>query len=247
LPSDLLVESRRGLADELDRIERKRSWWRMPAFSVVFTPMRLLESATLVAMGLALGVYVSTRTPAASPAVDSASAISIIPQDGTVSNLRIVTADATGKVEFFGNISQPLRFEGQMNDERTLQLLSSALQDVSNTGSRLQALEVLSKRSNDASVKELLTWVLVNDENPGVRLKAMEGLKAFAGEENVRAAFMQALRDPNSGIRVGAIEALTPFIDNDAMVSRIQEVTKNDDNSYVRMQGQGLQLVGNKR
>src|SRR5215467_1805439 len=61
VPSDLLVESRKALADELDRIEKKRSWWRMPAFSVVFTPMRLLESAALVAMGLALGVYVSNQ------------------------------------------------------------------------------------------------------------------------------------------------------------------------------------------
>src|SRR5262245_39222600 len=47
VPSDLLVESRRALANELDRIEKNRSWWRMPAFSVVFTPMRLLESAAL--------------------------------------------------------------------------------------------------------------------------------------------------------------------------------------------------------
>lgn len=35
VPSDLLVESRKMLADELDRVERKQSWWRMPAFSVV--------------------------------------------------------------------------------------------------------------------------------------------------------------------------------------------------------------------
>src|SRR5262245_16858041 len=66
VPPDLLIESRKALADELDRIEKKRSWWRVPAFSVVFTPMRLLESAALVAMGLALGVYVSNqqaRTP----------------------------------------------------------------------------------------------------------------------------------------------------------------------------------------
>ena len=45
VPSDLLLESRKALADALDRMENKRSWWRMPAFSVVFTPMRLLESA----------------------------------------------------------------------------------------------------------------------------------------------------------------------------------------------------------
>ena len=61
IPSDLLVESRRGLSDELDRIERKRSWLRVPAFWVVFTPMRLLESVALIAMGLALGVYVSNQ------------------------------------------------------------------------------------------------------------------------------------------------------------------------------------------
>src|SRR6266699_1976091 len=65
VPSDLLVESRKALADQLDRIEKKQSWWRMPAFSVVFTPMRLLESAALVAMGLALGVYVSNQRPIA--------------------------------------------------------------------------------------------------------------------------------------------------------------------------------------
>src|SRR5262245_14083734 len=86
-PSDLLVESRRSLADALDRVERKRSWWRVPAFSVVFTPMRLLESATLIAMGLALGVYVSQHQlpSATSPlsAFDSGTGtVSALPQNG---------------------------------------------------------------------------------------------------------------------------------------------------------------------
>src|SRR6185503_6928215 len=55
LPSDLLIDSRRDLANELDRLEKKRSWWSIPTFSVVFTPMRMLESAALITMGLALG------------------------------------------------------------------------------------------------------------------------------------------------------------------------------------------------
>src|SRR2546428_9350401 len=103
IPSDLLVESRRGLADELDRIEKKRSWWRMPTFSVVFTPMRLLESAALIAMGLALGVYVSNQRPAppqtaGNPVQDGP--ISAIPQNGTISNVRVVRTDpVTGQVE----------------------------------------------------------------------------------------------------------------------------------------------------
>jgi hypothetical protein len=252
-PSDLLVESRRSLADALDRVERKRSWWRVPAFSVVFTPMRLLESATLIAMGLALGVYVSQHqvAPSTSPlsAFDSGTGtISVIPQNGTVSNLRIVSTDPSGSVEFAGDVVQPLRFQGRMEEETTLRLLFSALLDDANPASRLQALEVLSKNSSEPSVKEVLIQALVNDENAGVRLRAIEGLKPFAGEEDVRTAFIQALKyDSNSGVRVSAIEALTPFISNDEIVNQIQEVTKNDDNAYVRMKGQGLQLVGNRR
>jgi anti-sigma factor RsiW len=67
VPSDLLVESRRELANELDRIERKRSWWRLPAFSVVFSPMRLLEWTTLVAVGMAVGVFVNSSLHAVGP------------------------------------------------------------------------------------------------------------------------------------------------------------------------------------
>src|SRR5438876_146870 len=110
VPSDLLVESRRALADELDRIEKKRSWWRMPAFSVVFTPMRLLESAALVAMGLALGVYVSNQQARVAPSAASnpaavESQINAIPRNGTISNLQIVNADpVTGQVELAGEV-----------------------------------------------------------------------------------------------------------------------------------------------
>src|SRR5579864_3664924 len=97
VPSDLLVESRKALADELDRIEKKRSWWRMPTFSVVFTPMRLLESAALVAMGLALGVYVSNQQHAARQIAASqpqeSQMISSIPANGSVSNLHVVSTN----------------------------------------------------------------------------------------------------------------------------------------------------------
>src|SRR2546422_6057008 len=125
-PSDLLVESRKGLADKLDRIERNRSRWRLRAFSVVFTPMRLLESVALIAMGLALGVYVSNQRQvipqvAGNPGQDQ---ISVIPRNGTISNLQVVSADpVTGQVELAGEISQPLRFQGKMEDDTVRSLL----------------------------------------------------------------------------------------------------------------------------
>lgn len=170
IPSDLLVESRKALADELDRIERKRSWWRVPTFSVVFTPMRLLESAALVAMGLALGVYVSNQRQVATQqqvAANQAQAaqVSGIPSNGSVSNLQVVNADpATGQVELTGEISQPLRFQGKMEDDTVRNLLFSALRDANNPGSRLKAVELLGQKPTEEPVEEALISALVYDD-----------------------------------------------------------------------------------
>jgi HEAT repeat protein/putative zinc finger protein len=250
VPSELLVESRRALANELDRIEKKRSWWRMPAFSVVFTPMRLLESAALVAMGLALGVYVSNQqvrvTSPVQPAQDSQA--STIPQNGTISNLQVVNSDpSTGQVELAGQVSQPIRFQGRTQDGTVRQLLFNALRDAENPGSRLKAVEVLSQTPKDETVEEALINALVYDEDAGVRSRALEGLKQFADEQHVRAAFMHTLQnDDNAGIRKGAIDALLEHNAKDPQLGeKLQEVTKRENNPYIRQKV--VQLVGSSK
>jgi len=250
VPSDLLVESRKGLADELDRIEKKRSWWRMPAFSVVFTPMRLLESAALIAMGLALGVYVSNQQarPSVAQNTPSEGPVSVIPRNGTITNLQVVNSDpSTGQVELAGQVSQPIRFQGRMDDNTVRQLLFSALRDTANPGSRSKAVEVLSQKPNDETIEEALINALVYDDEPGVRAQALEGLKKYANEQHVRAAFVHALQnDKNANIRVQAIDALTATNANDAsLAEEIQEVTKRDDNAYIRQKA--LQFVSSAR
>jgi len=247
LPSDLLVEARSKLANELDRLERNRSWWRLPAFSVVFTPMRLLESAALVAMGLALGVYVSNQQHAARQMVSVSppqeSVISAIPTNGSVSNLHIVSANpSTGQVELAGEIVQPLRYLGSLGDETVRQLLVSALNDANNSGSRLRAVEVLAQRPDDRGVKDALIQALMYDENSGVRLGAMNTLKSFANEQEVRNALLYSLNnDKDAGIRVQAIEALTRSSGDQNLAKALEPFTK-DDNVYVRMNA--LQFVG---
>jgi hypothetical protein len=245
VPSDLLVESRRALADELDRLETKRSWWRMPAFSVVFTPMRLLESVALIAMGLALGVYVTNqRTPVAPSSIAVAQAPAI-PQDGTISNLQVVNADpVTGRVELAGEVSQPVRFNGGVEDDLVVQLLFNALRDSRNPGSRLKAVEVLSHKPTDESIKEALIGTLIYDNDAGVRMRALEGLKTFTNEEQVRAAFMHTLQnDDNAGIRKEAIDALLAKNPRDSeLAQKLNEVTQQDDNPYIR--SRALQFIG---
>jgi hypothetical protein len=253
IPSDLLVESRKALADELDRVERKRSWWRVPTFSVVFTPMRLLESAALVAMGLALGVYVSNQRQVATQqqvAANQAQAaqVSGIPSNGSVSNLQVVNADpVTGQVELTGEISQPLRFQGKMEDDTVRNLLFSALRDANNPGSRLKAVELLGLKPTEEPVEEALISALVYDDDAGVRMRALEALKKYADEQHVRAAFMHTLEnDGNAGIRIGAIDALTAHKSNDPELAKnLEEVTKKDDNPYIR--SKVLQFVGSTK
>jgi len=238
VPSDLLVESRRVLSDELDRMDNKRSWWRMPAFSVVFTPMRLLESAALIAMGLALGVYVSNQQERLARPVPGVPTVNQgIPQNGTISNLQVVSADpTTGQVELSGEVSQPLRFNGRMEDDMVRQLLFSALRDPNNPGSRMKAIDVLSRKPTDESIEEALISAMVYDEDPGVRMRALEGLKTYANEQHVRAAFMHTLQnDANAGIRFEAIDALVARNPRDPdLAEKLTEATKDDDNQAIR-------------
>jgi len=208
----------------------------------------LLESAALVAMGLALGVYVSNQQPQ-QPIVDAGQQeLNLIPRNASVSNLRIVNANpTTGQVELAGEVMQPLRFSGSMSDVTVRQLLFSALRDANNPGSRLQAVEVLAQKPTDEAIEEALIHALVYDPNVGVRLRALEALKQFANEEHVRAALMHTLtNDEDSGVRVQAIDALTSQNSNDSALARaIEELTKREENSYVR--NKALQFVGTAR
>ena len=102
-------------------------------------------SLRVVAMGLALGVFVSQQQAVPTeitPTVPNPAFMSTIPANGTVSNLRIVNADtATGNVELAGEVVQPLRLSGGMEDETVRGLLFSALQDASNAGGGCEPLK----------------------------------------------------------------------------------------------------------
>jgi len=240
MPPDLLVECRRTLSDELDRIEARRTWWRLPGWS---PGMRWLEAAALVSIGLALGVYVSSQQATPGELFDPAVAIPFS-DDVEVSNLRIVEANPlTREVELEGEVISPLRLQGRLEDANVQQALFSALSAPTNPGERLRVVEFLAPNARDAVVQEALIGSLLHDNNPGVRLYALQGLKPFAASEEVRTALLYALEnDDNPGIRVEAIDALTPLTQDEAMEEVVQEAVRADPNAYVRMRA--LQYVG---
>lgn len=242
VPADLLVECRRGLSESLDQTESRRAWWKGAAFAGVFSRMRLLESAALVSMGLALGVYVTNQvnTPQSEPAND----VVTIPEDASVSNLRIVAANTeSGQIELAGEVIRPMRMTGNLEDPSIREFLLGVMQSQNNPGSRLQVVELLSRQSRDPGIKEALINVLLNDDNPGVRLSAIDALHRFSEEEDVRQTLKYVLaNDDNAGIRVQAIEALSPMTHEEAMDAVIQEAVREVPNEYVRIRE--LQYVG---
>lgn len=240
VPADLLVECRRELSEDLDRIDERRQWWRFTALTGVFSRMRPLESVALLSMGLAFGVYLtnSIETPVVQP-VESA-----IPQNASVTNLRIIESDlATGEVELAGDMVQAMRFRGNLQDETVQQFLVGALQSPSNPGVRLGAVELLAENPHDPNIKEALMGTLINDDNPGVRLGALQALQSFSQEDDVRQVLKYVVEtDDTPGIRVQALEAMTPMTQEEAMEAAIQEAVREDPNEYIRMRQ--LQFVG---
>jgi hypothetical protein len=246
VPADLLMESRKSLSEELDRLDQRAWWLRFPA-----TPhlrMRLLESAALVSIGLAVGVYVMNErelAPQTAPGPSLLTDTSVsIPDPAAVSNLRITSADpATGRVELTGEVVRPVELQGNLEDPNVRDLLFGALRSTSNAGVRLRAVELLAKDPRDARVKQALIGALLSDGNIGVRLQALDGLQSFSGEDDVRQALIYALEnDANPGVRVKAIEALTPLTADEAMDGIVTEAVREDPNAYITMRA--LQFVG---
>jgi hypothetical protein len=237
VPSDLLVESRRALANELDRLERKpwnRGWW--------------LEWTTLVAVGLAAGVFINSSGLRSGSSSSPSLATFNASGSGSeaVSNLRIVSSDAaTGNVELVGDMVRPMHFQGNLQDDVAQQLLVGALRDGRNASSRMSAVEVLSRKSDDEQIKEALIRALIEDDNAGVRLKALQTLTPNATKDKeIQAAFLNVLaNDSVAGIRRKAIDALQGLANDDSIASSVREATKNDDNVYIKIQA--VQFGGN--
>lgn len=204
--------------------------------------MRLLEWTTLVAVGMAAGVFINTSLHGSGSTTDPRiAATSSEPE--SISNLKVVNSDSMGNVEIVGNLVRPMHFQGNLRDDLAQQLLVGALRNGQNPGARLSAVEVLAREPEKRPVQQALIHALIEDDNRGVRLKALQSLKPFASDPAVQSAFLNVLEnDEDAGIRRQAIDALGGFVKNDSIAKSVQEVTKNEDNPLIKLQA--IQFVG---
>ncbi len=153
-----------------------------------------------------------------------------IPDVRTVS-----TGSGSSAVEIVVEERRTIR--GSANDPQ-IQALLIAMSRSSNSGRRLDMIDLLRQRADDRQVRGALIKAMLEDENGGARLKALEALAPYKQDVDVRQALITALRnDSNPGMRVNAIELLTAHPDR-GLVEVLQDVVRYEPNSYVRLRSE---------
>lgn len=123
---------------------------------------------------------------------------------------------------------------GSPSDPLIRRLLISTIQG-SNSGARLESLDVLRLRTEDVAVRRALVRAMLEDANPGMRLQALDALSPYSATPEVHRALVEAMRrDDNPGVRVQAIDLLTENPDRE-LVGLLQELVRIEPNNYVRL------------
>ncbi len=181
---------------------------------------------------LALGFLVARLMPNVVPSLGSSSDGEII-YAGLISSVRSVQPDSSGHVQIDVDETRRRVISGNVQDSNIQQLLLAALRDESNSGVRVDVMNVLKDQAGTANVRKALLEAVAHDPNPGVRLKALEGLKRFEADPETRKTLSRALlADSNPAVRMQVIDLLTSQKD-DSLIGMFQSLVQKDDNSYV--------------
>lgn len=258
---ELLQEARSGLRSALAHAPRGNGIreWLAGLFSPAAGPRYALAlaGAVTVALGFFLGYLVfATRAAqveqpgSTAPVVPAKTERPLLPDGGQITNVRFLNSDVKGgEVEFTFDAIVPMHMKGKVNEPQIQQVLSYALLNEQNPGTRLRSVNAMASEQatgSDEDVKRVLITVLRSDDNPGVRKEALEALQKFRFDDEIKRAFMGALaKDPNSAIRIDAIKALKASNPKDiaadqALLEMFRDKMKTDDNPYVRIQANAV-------
>jgi hypothetical protein len=256
---ELLREARQELRSALRRErtgrtqwQRIRGWMSLPAsgYRLVF------GSGFAAVVGIVVGYVVfspSLRQESTQPVAGNAAGT-----DGAtrITNVRFVDADGSdGNIEFTFDAVAPVHVRGSVNDENVQKILTHAILNDQNPGTRLRSVNALAGREikePDRELKAALIGALKSDENPGVRTEALRVLQSFPFDDEIKDAFLHVLvHDKNSGLRIAAINSLdsarTVGRADQEVLNVMRESMRSDDNSYVRFRAKSvLQEVRNQ-
>ena len=251
---ELLNEARTELRAAL-RIERSRLSWKeiwterlegwFPMLRLSFAAMASLAFGILIGYKALRPEAVTNPTESRDPRSANVQNISgstpvFEGQDVQITNVKFHDADASdGNVEFSFEAVTPMKFKGSINDPKAQKVLTYALVNAQNPGTRLRAVNALNSEplhKPDSMVKKSLIEALMKDENPGVRMEALTALERYHMDEEIKQAFLQVLvKDTNAGLRIAAIKSIEAERVMDHEVVKVLKSVQTDEEEYVRL------------
>jgi hypothetical protein len=235
---NLLTASRMSLQEALESTEPYRGWRRWVLEPMHwFHQMRLAPAATALLLMIGFGAGVGTtyrmagRTTVAPATTANLEPAAPATSDASIVGIRGISAQpGTNQVDIKYDTIVPQTASGNLDSPRIQQLLLYGARNNSNSGVRVDSVDLLAHMPDDDRIRRVLMYALHNDSNPGVRLKALDALGPYVhGDIRVRDAVLDALRaDHNPGVRTQAIELLKA-VRADASVQQVLEHLATQD------------------
>ncbi|HUN90074.1 MAG TPA: zf-HC2 domain-containing protein [Terriglobales bacterium] len=244
----LLADSRMKLQEALEITQQERGWKRW--FFDPFAMMRTMKfspalAAVILMVGFVGGAGVAWRM-ASSRSGSGGTATPIVastPTEASIAGIREIQQDPnSNKVSIKYDTLMPQTAEGDINDPKVQQLLLYAARNNTNTGVRLNSVDLLTKQPEDAKVREALEASLRYDPNPGVRMKALEALTPYVKDDStVRDVVLEVLlHDTNSGVRSLALQTVQPVRADSAVRMELQYLADKDKDQAIKRQAQAM-------
>lgn len=239
---NLLASSRMRLQEALETAQQGGFWTRLtfdPGLwlrQVRFSPAL---AAVLLLVGFGGGTAVTFRAMNSGIAEKGPRIPDVPAQEANITGIRSITPEAgTNRVNIKYDTVQTEETAGSLNDARIQQLLLFAAQNNTNSGVRVDSVDLLKQRMNDSRVREALVYALRYDNNPGVRLKALEGLGSYVKDDvRVRDAVLETLtNDTNPGLRTEALRVLEPVHADASVRATLERLAAKDSNKFIRDQ-----------
>lgn len=171
-------------------------------------------------------------------------------EDISISNVRFIDSDASdGEVEFTFEASRPVRLKGNINDQQIQSVLTYAMLNEQNPGSRLNSINAMNSEKPvqyDNDVKNALITVVMTDENPGVRREALKLMSKLPYDESVKQTFLYVItNDTVSGLRIEALNALIVTASqghklNQEELNLFRNKLQDDENPYIKLRSKTI-------
>src|SRR3954469_2650450 len=243
---NLLAASRMRLQEALETAQQSGGWSRFAFdFAGWLQQVKLAPALTfaLLIFGFAGGTlatysYMHGRLPIRPPGTTSAPT-----SPAAIAGIRgIVQQPNSNQVHIQYDQLVPATKDGSLDDPAIQQLLLFAARNNTNSGVRMDSMDLLVQKPEDSKVREALIYGLRYDKNVGVRLKALEALKPYVKDDvRVRDAMLEALMgDPNPGVRTQALGVVKNVRQDASVRAVLMQLAEKDSNIFIKKESKRL-------